>query len=199
MKLKNITPVVVLAATLSLCACGSDNGTSSGNVDKDNSDISKADNDDSNDKTSSEDSTEGTGNDAGATSDNSGNDSEKNDASGVICEVTYDQTSVTWFESYKGFEYEMKGVVKGDRIVYTINEKWPTEALATQSCEKWKDDGWYTGITCSGKSVSYSDYDEGTDIASAVDNYKKNCETFKEKVAAGELDKILQQNELTTN
>jgi hypothetical protein len=101
----------------------------------------------------------------------------------AICEVTRTATTVKVVNDIPGLAGYNSTVTDQGNYVTIESEFWyENQSYADKDCAEWKEEarGWRDGsmkVTCSGKSVYISEYDEGT-LNSHERNFNEMCEDF---------------------
>lgn len=120
-------------------------------------------------------------------------DNSSSSSSGYECSVSETATTVTITQSLSGVaSYTERGVLNGNRIDFVEETYYNDSELAREMCNEAKDEAeeWRDGsvhVTCSGNTVTRTDYSETTDIAGYAAEQRYQCEEMKRRYESGSM------------
>lgn len=103
-----------------------------------------------------------------------------NASNDITCTVTYDATSLRFYQSITGIgSYEVEGVYSSqyDGIINYYEETYANSSDVNSVCVKIMNNSWYDNVQCSGNTITYEDFNEMSIEEEALD-FLELCDEF---------------------
>lgn len=109
------------------------------------------------------------------------------------CDVTLTETTVTTYTNVPGMvSYKETGVLHEDYISFVQLYEYASSAEARSACASMSEDAeeWRDGsvqVSCSGNTVTWSDYSETDDLVGYAEEQREQCAELLERYESGTL------------